>query len=139
MTTRPNEAIARNLEIELSSLYSQYHSREFDIHPREVEAEAIRLILDALKMTTNPTQDPKDSQKSRQRSHRNAPGHSSESLNHPLKRHFPAPNAREGWLTYHPASGKPVEVVTREDYDWLRNHAAKLAEALREIENANCG
>jgi hypothetical protein len=36
------------------------------------------------------------------------------------------PKAREGWFVEHPTSGKPVEVVTREDYDWLYNYAAKL-------------
>lgn len=29
------------------------------------------------------------------------------------------PKAREGWMTKHPATGEQVEVVTREDYDWL--------------------
>lgn len=89
-----------------------------------------------------PTQDPKDSGKSRQRSHRNAAGHPgepSQSFNHPLKRHFPAPS--DCAITRLRAQ---IEIAQRKskygfgtplwrDVETVCAHAEKLAEALRNL------
>jgi recombinational DNA repair ATPase RecF len=43
------------------------------------------------------------------------------------------PEAREGWFTEHPTTGKPVHVVPKEDYDFLFEKAKSALAAEREI------
>lgn len=51
------------------------------------------------------------------------------------------PKAMEGWIVEHPSSGHPVEVVTREDYDYLVNYAlnqSRRADTAEAAVGRNC-